>query len=479
MITCILNDRIIAADAPPMMPLLDYLRNIQGLHATKTGCREGDCGACTVLVGRQEQGHLRYRSVVSCLMPLGNAAGAHILTVEGLQGSRFSPVQESIVRQNAVQCGFCTPGIVMALTGLCLSEADITPERAIRALDGNLCRCTGYASLKKTALELAAALPPQAVNRPLAWLVQHGYLPPYMENIPQWLEQLNAFEKAEQADAPTLIAGGTDLMTRHADALRLSPAHFLLHKKELSHITIHGNTCSIGSSATMTDILQHTALQAHFPDLEQWGSLIASTPIRNMGTLGGNLVNASPIADMAILLLALEADILLDGPHGARQMPLHAFFQGYKKTALLPEEYVVAVRFQFPEPGAFVHFEKVSKRRHLDIASVNSCIKLNTDGEKILSVSLSAGGVSPVPLLLARTCAFLAGKTVEARTLTEANRILQAEIRPIDDIRGSAAYKRLLLRQLFFAHFLKRFPDRLSLSALLRQNPDYEPDRQL
>jgi xanthine dehydrogenase small subunit len=459
MITFILNDRLIRTDRPAGLPLLDFIRYDQGLRGTKIGCREGDCGACLTLEGRLIDGALRYRSIVSCLTPLANAQGRHIVTVEGINGPGLNPVQQAIAELGATQCGFCTPGFVMALSGLCLSEDPVTDEQAIAALDGNLCRCTGYQSLREAALRIAGQLPAAPEARSLSTLAEKGFLPAYFTQIPERLADIPPLRRAPQPGR-VHITGGTDLFVQRPDEVLDAPVNFLAGKKSLEKISFRKGVCTIGSAVTATDIARNPVLQQHFPRIREYFSLIASTPIRNMGALGGNIANASPIADMVIFFLALDADILLRSPQGIRQLPLKRFFLGYKKMDKTPDEHIEAIRFALPGPHTRFHFEKVSKRTYLDIASVNTAICLEMNGDTIARIGLSAGGVGPIPMFLTETCKFLSGKSLSESLLAEADAVMQQEISPISDIRGTAEYKRLLLRQLLYAHFSELFPER-------------------
>jgi xanthine dehydrogenase small subunit len=196
-------------------------------------------------------------------------------------------------------------------------------------------------------------------------------------------------------------------------------------------------------------------------------TLVASAPMRNRATLGGNVANASPIGDLSIILLALEARVRLAARGKRRTIALSSFFRGYKDMDLGPGEVIEAFEIPLPAPGALFHFEKVSRRRILDIASVNSAVAIVVDDGRITRVALAAGGVAPVPLLLRKTCGYLAGQSVDASTVRRAAAVALGEIAPISDVRGSAAYKRLLLRQQIYAHFLSLFPDRVAAAALL------------
>jgi xanthine dehydrogenase small subunit len=286
-------------------------------------------------------------------------------------------------------------------------------------------------------------------------------LPDYFLAIPDRL--LHIAPAGETTGTALNIAGGTDLMIQKSDALSVSEVASFHGRPDLSGIMIEDGRCIIGAASTMNDVGRSEAIKKCLPDIASQIKLIASEQVRNMATAGGNIVNASPIGDMSVILLALDAGVTLVAGKKTRILPLKEFFLGYKKLDMNEGEHIRDISFECPVAPTLFNFEKVSRRRHLDIASVNSAILLHINGESILSCHLSAGGVSPVPLYLKKTSAYLAGRSITAETLLEANRLMQDEISPISDVRGTAEYKRLLLRQLLIAHFLRFFPERLEL----------------
>ena len=470
MVTFILNNGQISTSKPSGSSLLDFIRYDMGLTGTKTGCREGDCGACTVLVGTPDGSKVVYRSAVSCLMPLGNAHGKHIVTIEGINTGHLSHIQNAMVDNGAIQCGFCTPGIVMSFAAESLSGEKTTRESAIASVSGNICRCTGYKSIERAADAITATLIDKNSADPVRWMVEHHQLPAYFLKIP---ERLAAIEERIEAGAGmeqhpggrVCLAGGTDLMVQKADTLAESDIFSFSNKKELKGIDVRDGRCFIGASVTISEAGESEVLKQYLHDFSSSIRLVASEPIRNMATIGGNIVNASPIGDMSIMLLALNADVTVEGPEQTRTIPLRKFFLGYKKRDLSPEEFIRSISFAFSPVPPLFSFEKVSRRTHLDIASVNSAIQIRMAGDTVAECRLSAGGVSPVPLYLEKTCAFLTMRTISAEIVLQANEIMQQEISPITDARGSAEYKRLLLRQLLLAHFLKLFPERMKTVA--------------
>lgn len=449
----LLNDRLVQADVPPGMAALDVVRDILGLKGTKHACREGDCGACLVLVGEREPaGSVRYRALTSCLLPIGDVAGRHLVTVEGLAGASLGAVQRAILEQGASQCGFCTPGFVVAMTGILLNTTSFDPREALVSLAGNLCRCTGYASIRRaigSLLEQLGSAVAPAADRVDA-LVKAGVLPPSFATVAGRLAELSTDDPPLNRDGP-LVAGGTDLYVQRLHDLEPVAPRLLL--RELAPtIRIDDGRVLLSATATAEDLKRSQVLREVLGDIAPFVDLICSEPIRLRATLGGNLVNASPIGDMTILLLALGAELVLVRDGARRPLPLSRFYHGYKDVDLASGEIIEAVRFPTSRGQGRLNFEKISKRTYLDIASVNSAAWLALDGGRISEVFLSAGGVAPIPMRLAATEEFLRGRAATAETAHRAAEIARGEISPISDVRGSADYKRLLVGQLVLAH---------------------------
>jgi xanthine dehydrogenase small subunit len=464
MIEFVLNDQIVRTAKPSGSLLLDYLRYERRLTGTKIGCREGDCGACTVLIGSLERGRMCYRQATSCLLPLGNVHAQHVVTIEGLNLAELSPVQQALVAESGTQCGFCTVGFVVSLMGYCLSADKPDFSKAIAAIDGNICRCTGYKSIERAVARVVQVLADKELDNPIPWLVQQQFIPAYFEEVPIWLTQLEA--PLTPMHAGVLVGGGTDLYVQQPDHLHEREVPLVASHPEWRFIRVAEGQCVLGAATTITDMLAAAELHRFFPHLAQHLKLVASSPIRNSATLAGNFVNASPIGDMTAFFLALNAQLTLSTGDQSRTILLRDFYQGYKQLAKTDAEVITTIRFPVPPPNSYFNFEKVSKRIHLDIASVNSAALLTVVDGVLQQAQISAGGVAPVPLYLSQTCAFLKDKPLAPANLQAAQAILQSEISPISDVRGSAAYKRLLLRQLFYAHFITLFPERITLKAL-------------
>jgi xanthine dehydrogenase small subunit len=476
----ILNNKTIKAHVSQGMTLLDFIRNEQHLKGTKTGCREGDCGACSVLIGAIVGDEMVYQSMTSCLMPLANAAGKHIVTIEGInkelktKNEELTPVQTAMHEEGATQCGFCTVGFVMSMTGASLQNGAIQYEDVIESIDGNICRCTGYKSIERAAEKLTNLLKTRDLHgSALDFAIENQIVPPYFSEIKNRISSMvdvPLTQSTNNSITPLIVGGGTDLyVQKHAEMPHISANH-TFDSPILRGIILSDGYFEIGSAATVSDLKASPQLNDAFPSLQKHLKLVSSTPIRNMATIAGNLVNASPIGDMTVWLLALDATITLSDLStfeklsnlNEREIPLKDFYKGYKILDKKEGEILTKIRFKNPEYGdTHFNFEKVCKRTYLDIASVNTAIFIETKKEKIVTANVSMGGVSAIPLLLSKTSEFLVGKTIKQGGKVDwfeaANSILQTEISPISDVRGSAEYKRLLAKQLFKAHFVELF----------------------
>lgn len=470
-IAFILNDTDVRSGLPGGTVLLDFIRGEKRLTGTHTGCREGDCGACTVLLGRREQDRVFYRAVVSCLLPLAEAQGRHVVTIEGLNGMGLTAVQQAIVSEGGSQCGFCTPGIVVSLTGFLLNSMELQSDKAVTAIEGNICRCTGYASLKRAVERLLRDVRPQlpAARDRLAALIALGIIPGFFSGIAPRLRALDQAKpeapKAKKA-AAVLVAGGTDLYVQRGAELPEKELLFLSRQEGFSGVWPAADRIFIGAATPVADMMESPLLQAALPVPAGCLRRVASAPIRNRATIGGNIANASPIGDLSVIFLALDARVGLRGGKDSREMALRDFFLGYKKLALRQNEILAWISVPLTKNGIFFNFEKVARRRFQDIASVNSGLGLEMAGERIAAAHVSAGGVAPVPLYLRASSAFLAGKTVSPALVRELASVAENEIAPISDVRGAAAYKRSLLRRLLFAHFLTLFPEHIAAGEL-------------
>jgi xanthine dehydrogenase small subunit len=455
MVKFALNDRLVDDDPPPGLPALDYLRETAQLKGVKHACREGDCGSCVVLLGRRAGTSFEYRVVTSCLLPTAALHGHHVVTVEGLNRRTLGPFQRAFVEEGASQCGFCTPGFVVSLTGYLLETQQWTQDEAIESIAGNICRCTGYASIRRSLSsvidQLQATVDPAEERIPA--LVREGFLPDYFLRVDEFFEGLEIHPPdGPPAASQVLVAGGTDLYVQQPSELPTADL-WVLPVETDTPVWRDGEYIYLAGTATAEDIKQSKILSESVPGIEQSMRLMGSLPIRQRATIAGNIVNASPIGDMTIVFLSLDAELGLAKGDQRRSLPLHRFFLGYKELDLEAREIVEWVRFKPSAEDHLFNFEKVSKRTHLDIASVNTALRVKMVEGRIRSAKLSAGGIAPIPAVLSLTSEFLSGREPDAATALRAAALAREEISPISDVRGTAVYKRLLLGQLVLAHF--------------------------
>ncbi len=451
MIQFILNNKLIKTEKPASSVLLDFIRYDQHLKGTKSGCREGDCGACTVLVGTLENGKVNYKSMASCLTPLGNIAGKHVVTVEGLNTEQgLTPVQHALDEHAGTQCGFCTPGFVVSLTGHALSKDFGKYDEAINSVSGNICRCTGYKSIEKATKDISEGL--KAIeNNSLDRLIENKYLPEYFSDIAKRLEkiELQKFPKGKK-----IIGGGTDLYVQKADEISDGDASFVLSYEKLKGISEKDGVITVGAAVTANEIMHSEIFNKYFPKIKTWFKLISSEQIRNVGTVAGNFVNASPIGDLSIFFLALNAELIIkNSKESERTVALKNFFKDYKKIDLQEGEIIKELKFAIPSGNFKFNFEKVSKRTYLDIASVNTAVSYTLAKNVVDDIHISGGGLAAIPKYFDKTREFLKGKELNKENINKASEVLVSEVSPISDIRGSKEYKTLLLKQLFFTHF--------------------------
>lgn len=494
---CIVNDAAVKTRVSPGMVLLDFLRRHEHLTGTKEGCREGDCGACTVLLGELRGDTVVYKTVNSCLLPVGDVDGKHVVTIEGLnQTSGLNPVQQALVDEVGTQCGFCTPGFVISLTGCCIDLAAKEKDSVVRrtdmlrdsrtferhadeAVDGNLCRCTGHIPIKNAIRRIGEYLSnnARADGTLLSSLVGQSILPEYFLGIaPRLAQMLNKTGTKNQDEvvadpAPITVSGGTDLYVQKAFTMHAMPARRIAAWQRSVGITEDGSSISIPATTTVEEFRISPVIGKYFPGLATQLLMFGSSPIRHRATIAGNIANASPIGDMTCILTALDAGIVLIAGESKRTIPLRKLYSGYKRLDKKPEELIgtiiLSVLGRANGREHHLSYEKVSRRQYLDIASVNSAMSFHLEDGVMQDVAIAAGGVGPTMLHLARTSAIMSSARMDVEVLARALEEAQREISPISDARGSAGYKRLLLRQLIAAHVMKFFPHAVEKEALV------------
>ena len=453
----------------PNTTVLEWLRGAANRRGTKEGCAEGDCGACTVVVAEPDpRGGLACRAVNACIQPIATLDGRELVTVESLATADgpLHPAQQAMIECHGSQCGFCTPGFVMSLYALLHDGTAQDGEATRRALAGNLCRCTGYRPILDAATRMRS-LPPNgrgldrgdAPRREILQRLARETGLRYAAGARRWYAPatLAAFDAA-RAEAPdaTLVAGATDLgleitkLQRRFDALiSLAGIH------ELRGIGGDAQILDIGAAVTWAEA--HGPLVALWPELDELIARFAGLQIRNVATLGGNLANASPIGDGAPMLLALDAELELWRAGRRRRLPLDRFFLDYRRTALEPGEIIARIRVPRPGPGTRIAAYKVSKRIESDISAVCACFaaELGADG-RIAACRIAYGGMAAVPLRLPQVEALATGRIWDEALDDEMVEALEGAMRPIDDLRASAAYRRRVAAALWLRFAAER-----------------------
>ncbi len=435
----LLNDQLMSVESPQSQTVLSYLRDQKSLNGTKEGCAEGDCGACTILVGRVSDGQLEYISMNSCIAFLPMLQGAHIVTVEALSGQgKLHWVQKALADFHGTQCGFCTPGIVMSLYAMWMENTAPNRDDTEKHLQGNLCRCTGYASILR-GLEIRV----KDANLESDPLIEHRL------DVISALEKIegsanpSTIEELEQAliKAPdsTIIAGATDVglwVTKHLDDI--SPAIFIGQIDELKKIDIQDDEIAIGAVASYTQAERE--LVNTCPQLNAFWPRIAGQQVRNLGTIGGNVANGSPIGDMPPVLIAMDAKLILNKAGALRDMPIEKYFIDYGKQDLNVGEFVQSI--VIPRAGQEnLKVYKVSKRRDEDISSVLGAINITVENGIVTRARIAFGGMAATPKRAQNVEAFLIGKLWDEANLRIAMEKLDEDFTPISDMRASAAYR--------------------------------------
>ncbi len=447
-----------AAGVDATTTVLDHLRG-RGLYGVKEGCAEGDCGACMVAVGEIDGERIRWSAVNACIRYLPTIDGKALRTVHGLAAAdgTLHPVQQAVVDAHASQCGFCTPGFVMSLFAHhagCGAQA-ATREDVVDALSGNLCRCTGYRPLIDAGLALRLPAP-AAEDRELVRRLRD--LHERRSNTPLCLAgflaprsaDAFAFAMEENPDA-LLLAGGTDVGLWTTKQLRtLPPMVYLGEVAEFQAIEQGASHVRIGAAVTLERAFR--ALVAVYPALGELQRRFASRPVRNSGTLCGNIANGSPIGDSMPALIALGTRVCLRKGAARRELALEDFYLGYQKKDLVRGEFVEALRVPLPCAGLRLATYKVSKRFDQDISAVCMGIAVHTVGGTIRSARIAYGGLAATPARAARAEAALAGQPDAASSYERAAIAVQDDFLPLADLRGSAAYRRAVA-----ANLLRRF----------------------
>jgi xanthine dehydrogenase small subunit len=452
---------------PPTRTLLEVLREDLHCTGTKEGCGEGDCGACTVVIGQERDGKLHTSAINSCIRLAHSVDGLAVWTAEGLTQDNGAPhpVQEALKTSHASQCGFCTPGFAMSLFGLYQKHAGQSIDRttAQNALSGNLCRCTGYRPIVQAA-QAMQQLPAVALDHPkileaLSAMAdtpskQDAYLSP--RNLKSLLQLRKQWPDAQ------LVAGCTDVglwvTKQHREFAKVID---ITRVKELRDIQEYPHHLAIGAAVTLTNAF--AALVADRPQLQSFAHRFAGLPVRNSGTLGGNVANGSPIGDSMPLLIALGAQVILMSTRGHRRMPLENLYTGYRKNVMQADEvlaWIVVPKANNATPVQHTKCQwcevyKISKRFEDDISAVCLALDIHIDKAVVTHASIGVGGVAATPVRARATEKALLGKPWNPQTLQDAMECLRNEFSPISDMRASSSYRREVLGNLLWRFWLE------------------------
>ena len=462
-ISFLLNGRLeTLRNVPPATTLLNYLRKTKRLTGTKEGCAEGDCGACTVVVGELRGGQVRYRAVNACIVLLPMLEGRSVTTVEHVrgEGGELHPVQQALVDAHGSQCGFCTPGFVMSLYATYLSEPKPEPQRINDILAGNLCRCTGYGPIVRAAqtmydLPAPGAAAPQNGEAARLEAIAHRETA-----LLEWEGRrffspatLDAFARlyAEHPEA-TIVSGATDVGLWITKQHRDIPTFISTSRvPELQAIAEDGASLRIGAAATWSDLDE--VIGRHYPDFGELLRRFASVQVRNAATIGGNIANGSPIGDGPPALIALGARVVLRKGSASRTLPLEEFFIAYGKQDRGASEFVEAIEVPLLDRPERLKCYKISKRFDQDISAVCGCFNIDVADGMVRAARICYGGMAGTPKRAASVEAALMGNAWTLATVMDALPAFDHDYTPLTDMRGSAAYRSQAAKNLLVKYF--------------------------
>jgi len=476
-VTCTVNGRKTELKSAPHERLSTVLRTELGLTGTKVGCDAGDCGACTVLVGRLAGGQLVYETVNACIRFVASLDACHVVTVEHLRGADggLHPVQQAMVDLHGSQCGFCTPGIVMSLYALWMNSPSPAVADIERALQGNLCRCTGYEPIIRASLAAASA-GGQAAD---VLVAERSKVTAMLEDLrdgcrieggkegDKFIVPATADDLAEirlQHPDAVIVAGATDVclwVNKHMRSI--SPAIFISGLDELHRIEEAEDGLRVGACVTYTEL--QDVIAKRYPQMAGYWNRIGGEQVRNMGTIGGNVANGSPIGDTLPLLIALGASVALRRGNDLRTVKLEDFFIDYGKQAREPGDFVESLHIPALKDSDLFAAYKVSKRRHEDISSVAAAFRVSLKAGVVEEAVCAYGGMAATPRRAGTVEGLLLGRHWNEQTVREALAGYDADFSPISDWRASAEYRALVARRLLQRFFLETAPE-ADLAAL-------------
>ncbi|MDD2228002.1 MAG: FAD binding domain-containing protein [Candidatus Cloacimonetes bacterium] len=463
-ISFFLNGKPIQETIPAGLGTLDWLNNYKHMQGTKCSCNEGDCGACTVVIAYPHEGTIAYEAITSCIYPAAKLHGRHLITIEALgEPNNLHPIQQALLDHHGTQCGYCTPGFVMSMFALFATYTHPDKETIFAALEGNLCRCTGYQSIMEAAVELSENYVPQDIvptwcrkveaqlfnfKEPALMILKPSGSPMVVQRylVPEDFNSLFDYCAVEQ-DA-TFIAGGTDLMVQMNVSRKAFPVLIDLSRiPQLQRLYLQKDGLHIGAGVTYSQLLDSGIVKTDYPVLHRLISQIASKQIRNFGTLAGNIANASPIGDSLPVLLALDATLSLQSELEVRIFPIKDFFVGYRQTALRKKEIIREIILPIIPKSTYMNYHKSAKRKAEDISTVLTVTKIELNAGMVSSAVLALGGVAAIPIVSSVFAALVQGKQPSELDAQKIAITVAAEFSPLSDVRGSADYRSKLIEK--------------------------------
>lgn len=472
-----LNAKYYSLDINPDITLLELLRDKLQLTATKEVCTEGDCGACTVIIASVRDNKVVYFNVNSCIYPAAKIHGAHVITLEGIsKEGKLNPIQQKLIDNYAIQCGYCTSGIILSMTTFYLNRNKENYPLDHSFLDGNLCRCTGYTAIKKAfdvnlQIDIKDLIPEELLKIEEKLLQQHHkYI--FSKNgfetinhvknyyIPNTLDEL--FDIIPKLDNHfKFVNGATDVGVDMTIRKKFHNYYVDISKiKEINHITENDDYFELGGNVTFQQIANHKNIIDYYPVISDILPLIASQQIRNVATVAGNIANASPIADFPVLLLVLDAKLKLLSKDEERIIPLSEFYKDYKVTELKKDEIIKSIVIPKIGKDYFINFIKSSKRKKVDISSVNSAIRVKIENDIIVDFKIAFGGVAKFVKLSSNLEEYFRNLSVDNIKISIIEKLLLEEFTPISDVRGSNKFRKTLMVDHVIYHLNKIFENK-------------------
>ena len=457
----ILNDELIKINnVDTNVSVLNYLRIDKRLTGTKEGCASGDCGACTAIIAELKNNKLEYKAINTCIMFLYSLHGKQLITVEHLSNSKLHPVQQSMVDNHGSQCGFCTPGFVMSMFGMYKDKVKPSNQNIDEYLAGNLCRCTGYNSIKKAAKKMYSYGRKDKFSKnenkiiKLLKKIKHNdilisknnnkfYIPLNLKNLIQYTQNNKQYK---------FVTGGTDIaleVTKKNNTI--NSLIYLGNNKDLNYIKIKKNYINIGSATPINKIIP--ILKKYYPSFADMFDRYGSTQIRNVASIGGNLGSASPIGDSLPALLALNTKLILQSKN-QRLLDIKKFFKAYRKTALKNNEFIKEIRIPILKNHIFKCY-KISKRIDDDISSLFVAYLIKLKNNIIIDVNIAYGGMDSIPNFAFKTQKYLIGKEFNLKNIDKSKQMIEKDFTPLTDVRASSTYRKLVSKNLMDRLFLE------------------------